>query len=239
MVAGIYLPARRMHNSFLEIYGYLFLLQVKSLDSNTIELSIGGQKATLRQTAPYVFERVEAIGPVLQYHLGTVYFEVTDGEVLRMSGDYLPLPKGRTMPLLIASLLALILSILYFLIAPIVLLLQKIRRRNRPLAQSDGGTLYRTASLLIFTGTVAVINNGLLIARMLINNYRSFSEMQIHLYLNYPLLVISLILIVLMVKNWRDDKPSGWQRIHYILTVVILILFWLVLSNWQFFNIVI
>jgi hypothetical protein len=238
-VEGTYISARRMHRGFLELYGYLSLLKVKVLEPNKIQLSMAGQVSTLVQTSPYVFERVDADGAIFKYHFGTVYFEMSDGKVMRMSGDYLPLPSGRTESWLAVSLLVVILSTLYFLVTPIVLLIGKWRKKRGGVDVASGnGGLPKAITLLVLCGAAILANNALLLVRMIVNNYRSFSEVRIHILLNYPLAGLAFILTILVASNLKSLKLSGRHKVFSLATIFMIVAFICTLINWQFFKVI-
>jgi len=236
IVAGTYVPARRMHNGFLELYGYLGQLDVQALDANTIQLQIAGQTSTLVQTSPFVFQRVEAHGDILASHFGTVYFQVEDGEVVRMSGDYLPVLGLRTRPWQFISMGLALAALLFFLITPFVLLIGKVRRRIRRGGKSR--LVNRLTAVQVFCGTALIINNLVLVVRMLENNYRSFAEVRIHVLLNYPLAIIAALLTVAIAFGWKKIHTSKGQRAFSLVTVALLATLIGLLYNWQFFVLV-
>lgn len=168
-VEGVYLGARKMYSGFLDLYGYLTLLNVKALEDNKIEMSMAGQTSILVQTDPYVYQRIDASGSIFKYHFGTVYFDVTDGKVHRMSGDYVPLPRGRTISWLIASLFIAAMSGAYFMITPIVLLIARLRRKKDEFKESSHNRLVRKINtLLVLCGTATLINVAVLVMRIII-----------------------------------------------------------------------
>lgn len=239
-VEGTYVSARRMHNGFLEMYGYFTKLEVKALDANTIELNAMGQKSTLVQTSPFMFERLESQGPIFSYHFSPVYFDVQDGKVLRMSGDYLPVPAGRTAPWLFVSLGIAAVSALFFILAPVGMGIGWLRRRRHPVNLSPETSRFRKlVRLMTLTGTALLVNNAALIFRMLIiNNYRSFAELRIHILLNYPLVAAGAVFFVLAALSWRGAHLSKGQKVFAVTNAVVLVAFATLLINWQFLTII-
>ena len=233
-VEGTYVQARRMHSGFLEMYGYLTPLTVKKIKKNKIQLSSFGQTSTMIQIRPYTYQRIEANGAVFEHNFETVYFELSDGKVERMSGDFVPLPKGRSMPWLTTSLIIALLSGLYFLITPLVLLIKKMFSKTKKLKKSSSSNVL----LLVLNGTALIINNAMLILRMLMNNYRSFSEMRIHILLNYPLVLLAILSCVLIIVKWKEKKLSRKQKIFYIISMILIVCLIITLINWQFLNII-
>lgn len=234
-IEGTYISARRMHTGFLELYEYLNPLDVKMIEQNKIQLSLAGQTSTMIQTNPYVYQSVDTNGPIFKYHFNTVYFEVSDGKVVRMSGDYMTLPKGRSAPWLITSSIIAVVSMLYFLITPLVLLIRKLFRKNKPLNKSAFKTMLL---LLVFNGTALIANNAVLLIRMLMHNYRSFHEFRLHILLNYPLIVLAAVFSILLIVKWKSANGSKWQKIFAITTLILLIALIIILINWQFLNVI-
>ncbi|SHE79299.1 serine hydrolase domain-containing protein [Alkalibacter saccharofermentans] len=230
-VEGTYIAARRMHNGFLEIYGYLNLLKVEALEPNKIQLSMAGQTSTLVQTRPYVFERTESQGAIFDYHFRTIYFEAANGKVQRLSGDFLPLPGGRTMPWLLTFLAVAVISTSYFVIAPIALLVRRLWQKKRGFKYDETSKI---VTFMMLCGTGLIINNALLAMRMLYNNYRSFSEMRIHILLNNSLVASTALLLILLVRRWQALGLSKAQKVLLLVTVGILVALIAVLINWQF-----
>lgn len=238
-VEGVYLGARKMYSGFLDLYGYLSLLDVKALGDNKIEMSMAGQTSILVQTAPYVFQRTESQGSIFKYHFGTVYFDIDDGNVQRISGDFIPLPRGRTMPWLMASLVTAAISAAYFIITPFVLLIISLYRRKQKHSESSPNLFVsRYHTLLVLCGSATIINISVLVVRMLNNNYRSFSEVKIHILLNYPLIAFASLLIILIVMRWTGAELPIRRKIFYAATIVIMVTLMSVLINWHFFDVI-
>lgn len=236
-VDGTYVPARRMHSGFLELYGFFSMLEVQALDPSRIEIRMAGQSATLVQTSPYVFERLEAQGTLFEHHFAKVYFEVDDGRVKRLSGDFLPLPPGRSMAWLATSLFFARAGTAYFLGAFISLFIGSLyREMSRKKRSHEDRPVRIFVVLLVICGLLLILNNGLLAVRMLTNNYRSFEEMRIHIFLNYLLAISSIFLSVVFVRKWRKAELSRVQKIAYLSVVPVLVALIAVLANWQFFT---
>lgn len=237
LVEGTYISARRMHRGFLELYGYLSLLHVRALGPDRIELTMGGQRGTFLQTRPYVYQRVAAEGAIFEHHFQNVYFEVVDGTVTRVSGDFLPLPPGRALPRLFLSVAVAVLSGLYFLFAPLVLLAGMVRRR-RPGAEGlrRGHATGGGFRLLVLSGTALLLNNGALVVRMLRNNYRSFAEVRWHIVLNVPLAVCAAVAILAAGWHWYKGRYSKGQKARVFITMLLLLALLATLFDWQFFT---
>lgn len=232
-VEGTYISARRMHTGFLELYEYLNPLDVKIIEPNRIQLSLAGQTSTMIQTSPYVYECVDANGPIFKYHFKTIYFEVDDGKVVRMSGDYMPLPKGRLC--LILSVLIAVVSAIYFLIAPLAMLIAKIFRKNK---ERNRIAFKRMLVLAVLNGTALIANNAVMLIRMLVHNYRSFCEFRFHILLNYPLIITAAVLCVLLIVKWKGKYLSRWQKLFTVITMILIVALITLLIYWQFLNVI-
>jgi len=236
-VEGSFTNARRMHNGFLELVGYFSLLKVKAMEPNKIELSMVGQTATLVQTKPYVYQKIDSDGTLFKYQFNKVYFDVSNGKVQRISGDYLPLSTGRTMPWLIVSLLIVIISALYFIITPIVLLIGKWRYKKVDAKVPPlNSRVQKIVALLVLCGTATIINNAVLIIRILINTYRSFAEVKIHIFLNYPLVILAALLSILVMMNWK--RATTRQKVFLGATIFITATFMSTLISWGFLDVI-
>jgi CubicO group peptidase (beta-lactamase class C family) len=234
---GAYVPARRMHSGFLELYGFLSMLEVEALDQNRIELRMAGQSAILVQTSPYVFERLEAEGEIFEHHFNKVFFDVEDGVVQRLSGDFLPLPPGRSMAWLSTSVFVARAGTAYFLGAFISLFVGRLyREMTRKKKTYDARPIRTLLVFLVLIGLFLVLNNGLMAVRMLTNNYRSFEEMRIHIFLNYALSAAAILTSVGFIRMWRKAQLSRVQRIAYMSVVPVLAALIALLANWQFFT---
>lgn len=235
-VEGTYISARRSHNGFLKLYGYLSLLRVRAVDPDTIEMHFAGQSAKLVQTAPYVFKQVEADGAIFKYHFNTVYFEIKDGIVQRVSGDFLPLSSGHTIPWLWVDGIIAAVCILFFMFSPVIFLISARRKRN--LEKSD--VIRRTQKLymaLVLCGTGLLINNAILVLRMLSNNYRSFTEVRVHVLLNYPMTAVAAALAIIFALQLKKSPPSKRQQRLWAVSAIILVLFVWLLVKWAFFEV--
>jgi len=157
---------------------------------------------------------------------------VEDGKVLRMSGDYLPVSPGRTALWLWTSLGIAAVSILFFVLAPLGGLAAWLYKKQAP----AHNRFRQISTFLTLSGTALVINNALLLIRILQNNYRSFAELKIHVILNYPLTALAAVFLVLTALFWRKDGPTRGQKRFALLTAAILLGFIAVLLNWQFFR---
>ena len=239
-VEGNYISARRAHNGFLKLYGFFSLLSVHAIDRDTIELRFAGQSAKYVQTAPYIYKQVEANGAIFKYNFGTVYFDIKDGTVQRVSGDFLPLPTGHTLSWLLVDGIIVTVSMLFFLCTLIVILILTLFRRKK---NSDASALVRHIRrfyvIFVSSGAALLINNAILVIRMLVNNYRSFSEVRLHIILNYPIVLFAVAAGVITVFFGKKSGQSKKRWFFYIFSVGLLTALIAVLFKWHFFNMLI
>ena len=225
---------------FLEMANYFNIVQITAIDSNAIELSMmGGITATYRQVLPYVFQRISLEGR--QMHLNLLWselrFDVEDG-VLRhvnIGGgfDLVPLPPGRSMPFLLASLIGAVLSGAFFLIAPTALSVLFIIRRKKQRTR----TLFDTFSTgFLLSGTLLVLNFLVFFARIAINVFRTSTEVAPHIWMNYVLAGLMVLLFAASLWSWRTTGEARIKRkVLFVVTTISAALFIFLLLNWQFF----
>ena len=229
LLEGRYIMARRPHHGFLKLYGFLGFLKVEFFEQDILQVSLGDQSGIYRQTQPYLFERTAASGPLFEYNFDKIYFEMKDDRVFRISGDFMPLPGGYTIPWLIMDAILVSIGCLFFILAPGILLvigLIKHRRSKR--------TLDIWFGLMLASGLALVINNVILVMRMLVDNYRSFSEVQLQLILNYPFALLGIVAAIACIFKCRKTKADGVQRIFQWVTMVVLAALLYILIKWEF-----
>ncbi len=223
-VSGVYIAARRMHNTFLRLYGYLGLLSVEAAGPDRLRLRLGGDAGTYRQVAPYQYERVGAEGDLFQYNFSRISFERQDGRTVRMSGDFVPLAPG-SVPWLRAQLALGVLSAGSLLVGPAVAGAVVARRRRRGLSGP--------AWALLGLAWALVANNGILVLRMLADNYRSWLEVRPQIWLNVALGASCALACVLVARRWRSERrvPIGEGAL-----AIAAIVFLALLLGWGFFQ---
>jgi CubicO group peptidase (beta-lactamase class C family) len=237
VVAGTYISARRPHSSFLKLYGFLSLLNVRTLSADTIEIGFVGQSARYEQIEPFVFRQTDADGAVFQYNFKSVYFEMDGGAVRRLSGDFLPLPAGHTVPWLLADALATLVCVLFLLFAPFIILSCSLRRRKKiaGLLATDR-RMHALYAIFVLSGTLLLINNVILIWRMLSNNYRSIAEVLPQILINDAVALITIAAGV-MTAVFGKTSASKKQRVLFVISAALLAVFITILIKWQFIDV--
>lgn len=239
-LAGSYVPFEREEGNFLNFSKYLSLYKIKPTGKNQISMSIGTFQGNYIQTKPYYYELKDYNHPIFANVYPTLKFELKDGKVSQINvghgQDLSALPKGRTMPFLIFSLIVLLCSILYFVISPIIMAVKMMKSRRKGLSKQEKYfNLFRF--ILILSGTFTVINNLICVARILIiNNFRTFAEMKLHIILNYILVIPIVLSLGAIVYFFTKSKSITKQKVSTIITSILVFALFVLLIGWNFFK---
>lgn len=235
-VEGRYMMMSRTEGSFMELIDYLFLPRsyVIAVDDNTIKATLGwGGTAIYQQVEPHVFRRTELLSPGISSSPIELRFRLEDGRPVQIhvgdGDDFSPPPRG--MPSLIMSGVITVGSILFFLPMPIVILIGYLRRRKKLSIQRFD--LFMNG--FMFSGTLLVINNLVLMSRLGINNFRSVTEMAPHIWLNFAFTGLSILFFILPLLCWREEKVKRHSKALYLVNSSFMALLLLILQNWNFF----
>jgi len=241
-VEGRFVSARRYYGNFLEFFSYggmspTLMINIRALDESRIQLSIGGFGAAVYvQTEPYVFNIYDSDSPLFASFFPQLRFRVENGvSQIHVGGgsDLTSLPAGRQFPFLIASLVTVIFSVMFFLIAPIVLfILFLIRRKNQSLHARFN--YFSTGFLL--SGTLIVLNNLILFMQFGINPFRTVAEVAPFIWINYVLSGLIVLLFAGSIWSWLTaGEARGKRKVLFVITSVFTALFIALLHNWNFF----
>ena len=242
-VEGRFISARRYYGNFLEFISYAgmspaLMIHVQALDENKIRLSFAGFSAIYVQTEPYVFHIYDSSdSPLIASFFPQLRFHVEGGTPRQIhvgnGSDFTSLPAGRTMPFLIASLIAVILSVAFFLIAPIALLIAFLVRRKK---QNPRTWFERLSTSFLLSGTLLTLNNLVLFGLFGINPFRTTAEVVPFIWINYVLAGLAALLFAGSILSWRTaGETRGKRKVLFVITVVFAILFIFLLWNWNFF----
>ena len=234
-VEGTFVMARRTEGTLLEFVSYLGMMgRVRAVDENTIRLSVGPFEARSRQIEPYVFRMIPSASPLSMF-ADEIHFRMENGRVVHVSVgngfDMTPLPRGRGMPALIGSLAVVIISTLFFLIMPIIILIRFLRKKEKAVPQFN-----LLSNGLLLCGTLIVLNNLICLVRLaVINNYRSFLEIVPHVWVNYALLAFASLLFLASLLSLPGNKIGGKRKFLHGATASVMTLLIVVLGSWNFF----
>ncbi|MCR3955349.1 MAG: beta-lactamase family protein [Gudongella sp.] len=241
-VVGKYVPMERQVGNFLDFAKYLGLYEVRATGENEITMNIGEYQGKYLQTEPYQYELIDDniplfrnIYPVLSFSLEN---DKVDQIVVGNGMDLSPLPKGRTVPFLIGSILTLLLSILFFFTVLVVLMIAAIKRRNIEIEPARRRFL-KYQLILVLAGTAFIVNNLIPVVKIMTSNFRTYSEMEPFIMFNYPLLAVAIITVTLSSvwirkSNSVTKKDKAMHFASVIFSMSLLGILW----HWNFFAIV-
>ncbi|MCL2403553.1 MAG: hypothetical protein FWC86_04925, partial [Coriobacteriia bacterium] len=157
--------------------------------------------------------------------------------------DLIPVASQRSAAGLVTSAIAALAGILFFLIAPVVILVQTIRQRRA--RKIDSGNVISTSkarryqTVLSLLGTVLVLNNLGALGSFMANNYRSFSTMVPHIALNYVIVALAIPVAALLVYSLVSKQEQKISKLRTIIagaTIALLGVFTATLISWNFFT---
>jgi len=241
-VIGKYVPMEREEGNFLDFAKYLSLYSVEATGTNKISMKFGPYKGNYIQTKPYYYELRDDTFPMFTNAFSILQFKLENGKATHIivghGMDLSALPQGKTMPFLIGNISLLLCSILFFIIAPIIAIVKVLKNRKK-LLNSQNKHFDLSNLILLLCGTATIFNNMICLVRILIiNNFRTFAEMKVHILLNYALLAATIISIIISFVFLRRGKISNMCKFIYIITIILLIALFTLLIGWNFFSIV-
>lgn len=230
---GTYISARRTHHGFINLYSFLTPYSIQSLKENEIQLTVAGLQATFQQVEPYVYQMIDGHDAFILTN--RMYFDVQDGEVTKISmaiSDYLPLPAGKTLPLLVAQAVIFIVGVLYFVVSLVTIFIIKLIRRKKSIRYTPTSKWH---TLLHVAATMLVINIAVLIIRMLSNSDRAYAEVQVHIFANYGITALGFFCLYMLIRSWKKVHLSKQQKVYYVVTIVFWALLIALLVFWNFY----
>ncbi|CAM4255952.1 CubicO group peptidase (beta-lactamase class C family) [Paenibacillus endophyticus] len=237
---GSYVTARRPYKGFMNVYAYLTLLKVVPLESKEIRVSLAGMSADYKQVKPYLYEKVRgdsSLDVFMQLH-----FKVTDHAVDNITAyttEYLPLPKSKSTPVLAGYAALAAVSVLYFAVAPIVMLIQSLLFRNKNRLKSREQAFFgHIVRGLTLVGTGLIANNLILALRMLSNYERAYSEIIVHIIMNDIFAVLAVLLagLLFMYRYKKHPNVTLKEAAFAWLSVILLAVLMALLVIWQFYR---
>ena len=244
-VEGRFVTARRFDGTFLEFAAYaglvgLPIITIRAIDEYRIALPIEVMDfgtVIYIQTAPYVFRVYDASeAPMIGNFVPELRFLMEDGvpvQILVPGMDFTALPTGRTMPFLIGSLVSVALSVIFFLIAPIVLFIVFLVRRKK---QKPRTLFDRVSTGFLLSGTLLMLNNLVLVGLFGINPIRTAAEVAPFIWINYVLAGLVALLFVGSIWSWRTaGEARGKRKVLFVITAVVTAMFIILLWHWNFF----
>jgi hypothetical protein len=235
-VAGNYVMLRRHKGNVLEPLNFLLgtNLTVDAIDENTITLNAMGMAITYRQTEPYVF-RVISFGPMIGRVAYEIRFIMENGSPAGISTGG---PFDATIQTFSQSTAALAggasiaaMSIIFFLIMPIIVLINFLRRKKNKMPLFG-----HLSNGLLVSGTLLALNNIVLFVRLAVAGvFLQTSIITPHVWTNYILLALMGILLVASLVFFKRDTIRAAHKALYFSTISLLALFVFILWHWNFF----
>ena len=234
--ARSYADMRRPVKTAHEFISYLSLAAVTKIGTNRIRFQKGPFYAEYIQTSPYVFELDESTHPAMKIFYYRLEFKMENGipsRILAGNGfDLSALPAHRSQSILTLNAAVLIISVLFFTVCPIALLITAIRKKKKNII-SDSKTA-RVHNALILTGTALLANNGILLTK-LSDPFALYSQFKLFAAANYILAGVSIILFVSGIISFRR-LVSRTKKILFVITAAVMISFVSVLISWNMFT---
>lgn len=219
-VAGKYIPARAPHKNFLEIFSYLSAYEVKEEAEGEIKLIMPGHEAKYVQVEPYKYNISEASSRIIKFLYPELLFEKDGSSIKRVTSgnsvDLIPVNTFRSWSWVMTSVIILSTGILFFLIQPLLLIINKIRLK---------GKLNFRLIYLSLLGLALAINNIMLISRAFEYLYYSSENVQIFILIN---IIISLLSLPSAIAFLILKKKDTLLYSSILLSVLI------TLYNWNF-----
>lgn len=236
-VAGRFVAARRPDQGFMGVYPYLSLMQVTSDNPNALTVKLAGYEGSYKQVRPYLYQRIGGDSELGAWPF--IFFQTDDGSVTRVSlytSDYLPLSASHSLVLLTVQGIAAIVALLFFLIAPLVLLGVTLFKRKSQTQRRFTPLRIKTLAF-IFSGTLLVANNLLLAYRMLSQNERPYSDVLPQVILNSVFAGVGLVaLIMLLLEIKRRPLLSRRSKVGIRFSILLWVILIVLLIVWQFYR---
>jgi len=240
LVTGHYVGMDRSEGNILEFSDYFGLVSVNAVDENSILVKIHGDEAIFTQVEPYLFQLTEVNSGVTTWRLrNTIQFRMENDSVTHVviggGRDLTPLPAGRTMPILVVSLLIVIVSVLFLLISPVLLCIKILKRKkNKIIINKKFAHWQRLAAL---SSLALILNNTTIVVRLLIATYETIvSGLTTHIILNYVFGIGTILFIILAILAMRKGDVTSKSKVLFGLMALLIILYILLLVNWNFFT---
>jgi len=234
-VEGRFVSLRRTHNSFIDFMTYMGSVRVTALDENTIRLSLAGFNADFEQIEPYVFRLFSSDGLAMYTSVSELRFRMENDKPVHIyasGADFTAISSGRTMPFLVLFIVIIAASVLFFLIMPIVILVDKIRGKN--VIKNRFCTL---SSAFMISGTSLLLNNIILIARTFTEFLlRTSAEIVPHIWINYMLGAVIAGLFVMSLFAMKQSEARIKSKVIFSFSSILVVLLLATLLHWNFFS---
>ncbi|MGC5772682.1 serine hydrolase domain-containing protein [Paenibacillus pabuli] len=232
-LAGYYVQSGGTYSSYHEVINYLGLIKVKPKGEHNLVLSVMGMTGELKQVRPNVYQFAKSDSPRFERLAPVLYAEISDEGVKRLSKgiatDILPIKGSRSLPALIIYLVWAFLAIVFFLVAPFVLLVRWLQRSKKRASSAAGHIM----SSVILCGTFLAANVIYQLVNAVINENVTVDQMNFGITINWALTLLGTALLgVAIVKC----PKLIWKKVWYTVTGVLFIGFALIMAQWNFYS---
>lgn len=239
-VTGDYVLSRNTFTTIQEFMAYLGLIHLEAKGEHDLTLTVMGKSGEYKQISPYVYKLDKTDYKSLQMMAPMLYVDKSEGKITRLSGgqamDMLPIKPSRSVPALIAYLIVAAVSVAFFLLAPLVLLIRWLLRKRKGIASSCAAS--RLFAAVMVCGTGIVLNVLFLLLNVITNPNVTVNQFNYGIMINWILALLAGLLFVMSILKGRHIPQSKGQIIFQIFTSVVLVSFIVLLANWHFFHII-
>lgn len=239
-VVGDYVVAQNSFSTIQEFMSYLGLVKLVAKGEHDLIIRVMGLSGEYEQTSPYVYRLKSGADPRLQKLAPELYAEMKAGKVVRLSKgratDIVPLGMNRSVPILFTHAVVAGLDIVFFLFAPLVLLVRWLLRRRKGIKLST--PVGRMTTAVILCGTAIVINVLILIMNVIGNQEVTASQLNTGIVINWVLAILANLLFVYSIYKGRQNSLAKGQAALQIVTAVLLGSYLILLINWHFFHLI-
>ncbi|MCL2357205.1 MAG: beta-lactamase family protein [Defluviitaleaceae bacterium] len=221
--AGNYFMLRRHEGNVLQIANmFTAAISVETLDENTISVTSMGLTATYRQVSPYTF-RVDGSAPLIGRVGYEIEFLTDNGKVTGISMtapfDATSATFWQSPGFLIAVAIGEVLAMLFFFIAPVMILIRFLRKKEKsPFILASSG--------FVLSGTLLAINNTVMLARILSNVVGvSAAMVNFHIWINFGLTAIAVALFATSVVFLKRGDATRFHKILFCIGSVFIAIF--------------
>lgn len=126
---------------------------------------------------------------------------------------------------LIINLILLIWSVLFFLLSPLAIFIENIKKGNKNIETNKNFIKFK--NLLTFSGTAIILNNFKFFIYTYYNNSFLYNKIFFHTIINYILLIFGIICFIFGLHNYRRyllKSKKMWFNITAISFFILIIL---------------
>ncbi|MNU74062.1 putative penicillin-binding protein PbpX [compost metagenome] len=239
-VSGHYAIAQNSYSTVQEVLSYLGLVKLEAKGEFDLTVRVMGMSGEYKQIHPQLYQLAHTEYPRLQDLAPLLYAEMSGGKVVRLSKgiatDLVPLPPGRSLPALISYLALAVLDILFFAIAPAVLLVRWLlsRKKGKGVSTSNPSVRWTTATLIC--GAAVVLNSAALLMNAISNQDATAGQLNTGIMINWILAILAELLLVTSIYKGRRQLRTRRQKWMQMTTALLLNSFLILLFNWHFFH---